>query len=78
MNTAREMVFIASYFTMYEHSKKSITAIAASMGLHSSMAIPLAGGLSGAASWLCRSHLIASNRTSKAQTFRGGLSDLMR
>ena len=51
VNTAREMVFIASYFTMYEHSKKSITAIAASMGLHSSVAIPLAGGLSGAASW---------------------------
>ena len=51
VNTTREMVFIASYFTMYEHTKKSITAIAASIGMHSSLAIPLAGGLSGAASW---------------------------
>ena len=51
VNTTREMVFIASYFTIYEHTKNSITAAAGQIGLHSSMAIPMAGGISGAASW---------------------------
>ena len=51
VNTTREMVFIASYFAIYEHTKKSIAHMATKFGFSSNVAIPLAGGLSGAASW---------------------------
>lgn len=50
VNTLREMVFLATYFTAYEHLK--------SFQLHSmslyppSLAVPLAGGTAGALGWL--------------------------
>ena len=48
VNTAREMVFLSTYFTVYENTKalfmKAITIPA--------IAVPFAGGFSGAAGWL--------------------------
>lgn len=46
VNTLREMVFLGSYFGIYEHSKSYLTAV-----LHADISIPLAGGLSGAIGW---------------------------
>ena len=48
VNTAREMVFLSTYFSVYENTKslfmKTITIPA--------IAVPIAGGFSGAAGWL--------------------------
>ena len=46
INTCREMLFLATYFTMYENMKSSFISI-----LSPSLAIPFAGGLSGAMGW---------------------------
>ena len=47
INTAREMLFLATYFTVYENSKVFFTSV-----LSSAIAVPFAGGISGAAGWL--------------------------
>lgn len=47
VNTSREMVFLATYFSVYEHSKTYVSA-----AFHKAIAVPLAGGLSGAFGWL--------------------------
>lgn len=51
VNSLREVVFIGSYFTFYEHTKEMWTRLTKKAGLPSGTAIPLAGGMSGAASW---------------------------
>jgi solute carrier family 25 carnitine/acylcarnitine transporter 20/29 len=51
VNSLREVVFIGSYFTFYEHTKEMWTRLTKKAGLPSETAIPLAGGMSGAASW---------------------------
>ena len=51
VNSLRECVFIGCYFTFYEHTKELWTRISSQIGLPESTAIPLAGGMSGAASW---------------------------
>lgn len=47
VNTCREMIFLATYFTTYEHAKANALS-----SLPTSVAIPLAGGFSGAAGWV--------------------------
>jgi hypothetical protein len=47
VNTIREMVFLATYFSVYEHSKASFLA-----GMPSAVAVPMAGGVSGSLGWL--------------------------
>ncbi|KAK3288379.1 hypothetical protein CYMTET_4133 [Cymbomonas tetramitiformis] len=46
VNSTREMTFLACYFGVYEHSKASFART-----LPSSLAIPVAGGISGACAW---------------------------
>ena len=46
VNTLREIVFLSIYFTVYEHIKSITGAV-----MHQSIAIPFAGGISGAAGW---------------------------
>ena len=46
INTARETVFLATYFTVYEYSKSMASDYAPKV-----IAVPLSGGLSGAISW---------------------------
>ena len=46
VNTAREMVFLSTYFTIYEHGKKLLNTLLAPQA-----AILLSGGLSGAMGW---------------------------
>jgi solute carrier family 25 (mitochondrial carnitine/acylcarnitine transporter), member 20/29 len=55
VNASREMVFLGTYFGVYEHSKQAVVAMFASLnggGGGSSMAIPVAGGVAGALGWL--------------------------
>ncbi|RYH20031.1 solute carrier family 25 protein [archaeon] len=47
VNTTREIVFLLTYFTVYEHVKQAI-----SNALSSNVAIPMAGGIAGATGWL--------------------------
>lgn len=47
VNTAREVVFLSTYFSFYEHSKSQLK-----VHLPSNVAILLSGGLSGAMGWL--------------------------
>ena len=47
VNTSREVVFLSTYFSVYEHTKTSIASV-----VYKAIAIPLAGGLSGAAGWV--------------------------
>ena len=47
INTAREMLFLATYFTVYENSNVFFTSV-----LSSTIAVPFAGGISGGAGWL--------------------------
>jgi solute carrier family 25 carnitine/acylcarnitine transporter 20/29 len=49
VNTTREMVFLGTYFTVYEHMKSLLSS---SSGMSPSIAIPFAGGLAGAIGWL--------------------------
>lgn len=46
VNTAREMVFLSTYFSVYEHSKSLFRSL-----VPANVAIMLAGGLSGATGW---------------------------
>lgn len=46
INTAREMLFISTYFTVYENLKSFFTS-----ALQHNIAVPFAGGCSGAAGW---------------------------
>lgn len=46
VNTFREMLFLGTYFTVYEHSKNIFVS-----SLPSVLAIPLAGGFSGSIGW---------------------------
>jgi len=48
VNTCREMVFISTYFTVYEHSKAWLST---ALGLPAQVAVLLAGGVSGSAGW---------------------------
>ena len=47
INTAREITFLGTYFTVYEHCKSYV-----SLYVPKQVSIPLAGGLSGAIGWL--------------------------
>jgi solute carrier family 25 carnitine/acylcarnitine transporter 20/29 len=47
INTYREVLFLGTYFTCYEHIKQGLGS---SLGL--SLAVPLSGGLAGAVGWL--------------------------
>ena len=52
VNTVREMAFISTYFFMYEGFRDILAGHAAVKGiLDPKLAIPLAGGLSGALAW---------------------------
>jgi hypothetical protein len=46
INTAREILFISTYFTVYENLKAFFTSV-----LTPNLAVPLAGGCSGATGW---------------------------
>lgn len=46
VNVSREIVFLATYFSIYEHGKSLISSL-----LPSSLAVPLAGGISGGIGW---------------------------
>jgi len=48
VNTVREIVFLSTYFTVYENVKSVLIRLTTVP----SVAIPVAGGLSGAAGWL--------------------------
>ena len=48
VNTCREMVFISTYFTVYEHSKAWLST---ALGLPAQVAVLLAGGVSGSSGW---------------------------
>jgi solute carrier family 25 carnitine/acylcarnitine transporter 20/29 len=47
VNTVREMVFLSTYFVVYENSKAEILKFMN----HSDVAIPMAGGIAGAMGW---------------------------
>ena len=49
VNTLREMVFLTTYFGLYEHTKMLIVS---ALTLPTSISIPIAGGISGAIGWL--------------------------
>lgn len=51
VNTAREMVFLGTYFSVYEHIK-SFQLHNTGFSVSPSIAVPLAGGLAGALGWL--------------------------
>ncbi len=71
VNTLREMVFLSTYFSVYEHSRLVIQQ-SLHMGEH--LAIPVAGGLSGALGWLLSFPLdnIKSNIQGAPFLSRGG------
>ena len=46
INTAREMLFLSTYFTVYENLKANLSTF-----FPSSISVPLAGGISGATGW---------------------------
>eukprot|EP01031_Cornospumella_fuschlensis_P045025 gene45025-55078_t len=46
VNTTREIVFLSTYFTVYEHIKYAVSS-----SLSSSIAVPMAGGVAGATGW---------------------------
>ena len=46
VNTMREMMFLGTYFFVYEHSRGTFASL-----LPSSLAIPISGGISGAIGW---------------------------
>ncbi len=46
VNTTREMVFLGTYFFVYEHSRGTLASL-----LPKSLAIPISGGISGAIGW---------------------------
>eukprot|EP01041_Mallomonas_annulata_P010401 gene10401-21686_t len=46
VNTTREIIFLGTYFGIYEHSKSCILSL-----FPNQIAIPIAGGLSGAIGW---------------------------
>jgi solute carrier family 25 carnitine/acylcarnitine transporter 20/29 len=51
VNTTREMVFLGTYFFVYEHVK-SLQLHVAAVHMSPSIAVPVAGGLAGALGWL--------------------------
>ena len=46
VNTTREMVFLATYFSVYEHSKSAFIE-----AMPATIAVPVAGGFSGSIGW---------------------------
>jgi solute carrier family 25 carnitine/acylcarnitine transporter 20/29 len=46
INVAREMLFLSTYFTAYENTKSFFKSV-----MHPTIAVPFAGGISGAAGW---------------------------
>lgn len=71
VNTLREMIFLSTYFSVYEHSRWVIEQ-SLHMGEH--LAIPVAGGLAGALGWLISFPLdnIKSNIQGAPFLSRGG------
>jgi len=51
VNTMREVVFLGTYFTVYEHSKSVLAAALADVGIGAKGSIPVAGGVSGIIGW---------------------------
>ena len=51
INTVREATFLGSYFFIYEGLREGLVR-SSSLGNHVEVAVPIAGGLSGAFSWL--------------------------
>jgi solute carrier family 25 carnitine/acylcarnitine transporter 20/29 len=52
VNTSREMLFLGSYFTVYEHSKMALSFALSQVGVSEKGSIPIAGGISGMIGWL--------------------------
>ena len=80
VNTSREVVFLATYFSVYEHTKTSIASV-----LYKAIAIPLAGGLSGAAGWIVsfpldcvKSHIQTHSTAKDKLTFLPTLMHIIR
>jgi solute carrier family 25 (mitochondrial carnitine/acylcarnitine transporter), member 20/29 len=48
VNTLREVVFLSTYFTVYEHCRQFVQQ---SLSISENFAIPISGGLSGAVGW---------------------------
>jgi solute carrier family 25 carnitine/acylcarnitine transporter 20/29 len=51
VNTCREMVFLGTYFTIYEHCKLRMAAILAPFNIGAKWAVPFSGGVAGAVGW---------------------------
>lgn len=80
VNTSREVVFLATYFSVYEHTKTSVSSY-----LHKAVAVPLAGGLSGAAGWVVsfpldcvKSHIQTHSTAKDKLTFLPTLRQIIR
>jgi len=69
VNTSREIVFLSTYFAVYEHTRVHLQA----SSLSPSFSIPLAGGISGAIGWFVSFPLdcIKSNIQIKAPAIDG-------
>jgi len=51
VNTMREIVFLGTYFTVYEHSRTVLASTLAELGVSHKGSIPVAGGISGMVGW---------------------------
>jgi solute carrier family 25 carnitine/acylcarnitine transporter 20/29 len=51
VNTCREVLFLGTYFTIYEHSKTKMAAILDPFNIGTKWSIPVSGGLAGAVGW---------------------------
>jgi len=52
VNTTREVVFLGTYFTVYEHCKNGLSNhLSRSWGISDKGSIPVAGGIAGAVGW---------------------------
>lgn len=52
INSLREVVFLSTYFTVYETLKLALSTDAMPVHIHPSVAVALSGGMSGALGWL--------------------------
>lgn len=72
VNTSREMLFLATYFSVYEYVKAFIGVV-----IPRFIAVPIAGGLSGAVGWMvsfpldnAKSHIQSSTAGSSSTSLR--------